>query len=335
MVNTEHSCLKHCLLILTCGLALSLVGCASTKKAELASGADTEAAVAEVVELSREAEKIQAELLSYSEYEEGGEHLQKAQRGLSGGYQPDYILENAAIAKANFELALKQSRDRSINATRILESRKAALGAGLKNSTRLMASLVDVDEDLRDETDSFSEVLEPRLFSEFQKKYFALEVKAVQFRELDAVNKEIREAFDEDAEDLAPETYRMALLDVSEAENLIAQSPRDPGIHGASVTRAVESARLLSEVMAVILEAPGTPENIALKIVYQNRELAKLSENVGTLKQELETTQSTLAEKEGKLKDQSEALRSTRSNLQESENVLLLQSEVLEKNSTR
>ena len=335
MVKTEHSCLKHCILIFTCGLALNLAGCAGPKKAELASGADTAAAVAEIVELSREAQKIQAELLSFREYQEGTKHLQKAQRGLSGGYQSDYILENAAIAKASFQLALEQSRDRSINAIRILESRKAALGAGLKNSTRLMASLADVDEDLRDETDNFSEALEPRLFSEFQKKYFALEVKAVQFRELDGVNKEIGKASDEEAEDIAPKTYRMALLDVSEAENLIAQSPRDPGVHGASVTKAVESSVLLSEVMAVILEAPGTPENIALKIVNQNRELAKLSENVGSLKQDLQTTQSTLAEKEGKLKDQSEALLSTRSNLQQSESALLQQSEVLEQNSIR
>ena len=83
------------------------------------------------------------------------------------------------------------------------------------------------------------------------------------------------------------------------------------------------------------MEAPGTPESIALKIVYQNRELAKLSENVGSLEQNLKTTQSTLAEKEGELKVQTEALQSTRSNLQESESALMLQNEELEKNSIR
>jgi outer membrane protein OmpA-like peptidoglycan-associated protein len=328
MATTEPLSMRKIILIVYCGLALTLTGCASTEKAELTSGADTQAAVAEVVKLASEADKIQAELLSFKEHRRGTEHLQKAQRGLAGAYKPEYILENAAIAKASFQQALKQSKDRSINALRILQSRKAALGAGLKNSAQLTASLADVDDDLRDETDNFSAALEPKEFSEFQKKYFSLEVEAVQFRELDAVKKAIQKSSSQDAEDLAPNTLRTALLDDSEAENLIAQSPRDAGIHGASVTKAVESSVLLSEVMDVILNAPGTPENIALKIVRQNRELAKLSENVGSLEQNLKS-------KEGELKVQTEALQSTRSNLQESESALMMQNEELEKNSTR
>lgn len=335
MVITKPLSMKKIILIIYCSLALTLIGCASAEKAELNSGGDTQAAVAEVVKLSSEAEQIQADLLSFKEHSKGTEHLQKAQRGLAGEYKPEYILENAAIAKANFQLALKQSRDRSINAPRILQSRKAALGAGLKNSTQLKVSLANVDDDMRDETDNFSEVLEPKEFSEFQKKYFSLEVEAVQFRELDAVKKAIRKASDQEADELAPKTLRMALLDVSEAENLIAQSPRDSGIHGTSVTTAVERSVLLAEVMDVILSAPGTPEDIALKIVHQNRELAKLSENVGSLQQNLETTQSSLAETEGELKVQTEALQSTRSNLLESESALIMQNEELEKNSTR
>lgn len=335
MTITKRSSLSRFFLIVYCSLALSLVGCASTKTAEPGSADNPEASVAEVVELSAEADKIQAELLSFKEYRKGTEHLQKAQRGLSLGYKNEYILENAAIAKTNFQLALKQSRDRNINAVRILQSRKAALGAGLKNSAPLTAALADVDDDLRDETDNFSEVLEPRAFSEFQKKYFALEARAVQFRELDAVKNTTHKAVSDDAEELAPDTLRMTLLDVSEAENLITQSPRDPGIYGNSVTKAVESSSLLAEVMGVIMDAPGTPESIALKIVYQNRELAKLSENVGSLEQNLKTTQSSLAQKEGELKVQTEALQSTRSNLKESESALMLQNEELEKNSIR
>ena len=335
MTITKHSSLNRFIFILYCSLGLSLVGCAGTKTAEPGSADNPQAAVAEVVELAAEADRIQAELLSFKEYRKGTEHLQKAQRGLSLGYKTEYILENAAIAKANLQLALKQSGDRNINAVRILQSRKAALGAGLKNSAPLTAALAAVDDDLRDETDNFSEVLEPRAFSAFQKKYFSLEAQAVQFRELDAVKNTTQKAVRGEAGELAPDTLRMTLLDTSEAENLIAQSPRDPGVYGSSVTKAMESSTLLKEVMDVIMEAPGTPESIALKIVYQNRELAKLSENVGSLEQNLKTTQSTLAEKEGELKVQTEALQSTRSNLQESESALMLQNEELEKNSIR
>lgn len=335
MAITGHLSMKKIILTIYCGLALMLVGCAGTKKAELTSGADPQAAVTEVSALFTKAEKIQSELLSYKEHKKGTEHFKKAQRGLSGGYETEYILENAAIAKANFQLALKQSRERTTNALRILQARKASLAAGIMSSEKLTASLADVDDDVRDETDNFAEALEPREFSEFQKKYFSLEVKAVQFRELDAVKKSIRKSSAEDAEELAPKTLRMALLDVNEAENLIAQSPRDSGIHGSSVTTAVASSVLLSEVMDVILDAPGTPEDIALKIVHQNRELAKLSENVGDLQQNLKTTQSSLAQTEGALKLQNETLKSTRSNLLETESALILQNEELEKNSTQ
>ncbi len=322
-------------LILCYGLALMLFGCASTKKAELVSTDNLEAAVAEVTELKIQAESEQSDLLSFKEHTKGSVHLTKAQQGLLASYQKDYILENAAIAKAQFQEAFKNTQARTPNATRILQARKSALDAGLKNSEALETALADIDDDLRDETDNFSEVLDPKEFSEFQKEYLSLEIKAVQFRKLDAVRKAIEKATNQDADDLASNTLITAMLDVSEAENTIAQSPRDPEIHESSVTKAVASSVLLSDVMDVILNAKGTPEDIALKIVYQNRELETLSKNVGSLEENLKTTQSSLTETEGTLKKQSEELESTKSNLMETEGALILQKGELEISSTQ
>ena len=327
--------MKKLQLILCYGLALTLSGCASTEKAEPVPMAELEAAVSEVAALMKEADVVQADLLSHDEYVKGSKYLAKARRSLSGFQQADYILEKSALGDAQFRLALNNAEARTPNAFRILEARHSALDAGLKSSKDLTDMLADVDEDLRDETDDFARALEPKEFSEFQKKYFALEVEAVQFRELDAVNGAIQKAVSQDAEDLAPESLRAAQLDVSEAENLIAQSPRNPRVHEDSVTWATESSVLLTDVMDVILNAPGTPEDIALKIVKQNRELAKLSENVGSLEQNLKSTQSSLIEKEGALKQQTQELESTRSNLQETESALLLQNQELEKSSTQ
>jgi len=321
--------LYHCLLVLT------LLGCASSQKEEIVSTDNLKAAVSEVVVLQKEADIVQADLLSYDEYVAGSDALEKAQRGLSGNYKTDYIQEEIALGKAQFQQALENSEARTPNAFRILEARKSSLQTGLKDSTDLANALADVDEDLRDETDDFARALEPKEFSEFQKKYFALEIEAVQFRELDIVKLTIQKAVSQDAEDLAPETLRTALLDVSEAENLIAQSPRDAKSYQDSVTWARESSVLLTDVMDVILNAKGTPEDIALKIVKQNRELAKLAENVGSLEQNLQSTQSSLMEKEGALKQQNQELESTRSNLQETGSALLLQNQQLEMSSTQ
>jgi outer membrane protein OmpA-like peptidoglycan-associated protein len=316
-------------------LALTLLGCASAQKVEPVSADKLAAAVSEVNSLKKEADIVQADLLSHDEYMKGSGYLAKAQRGLSENYQTDYIVENAARGKVQFQQALKNSESRTANAFRILEARKSALDAGLTGSKDLTMDLADVDEDLRDETDDFARALEPKEFSEFQKKYFALEVAAVQFRELDAVKIALQKAVSQDADDLAPESLRAAQLDISEAENLIAQSPRNPRVHEDSVAWARESSVLLADVMDVILNARGTPEDIALKIVQQNRELAKLSENVGSLEQNLKSTQSSLMEKEGVLEQQNQELESTRSNLQETESALLLQNQELEKSSTQ
>jgi len=300
--------MKNNKLILCFGLTLLLIGCSSTKKAELNSGATPKTAVYEVVVLNNKTEKAQFDLLSFKQYMKGSEYLKRAQRALSRGSKDDVILDNAAKAKGYFQEAAEQSKARSSTPFRILQARKAALDAGIRNSETLTAALLKVDRGLRSETGNFSKALDPDEFSDFQIKYFALEIEAVQFRELDRVKKAIHKANRKSAEDLAPNTLRTAKLDLNEAENFIAQSPRNPGVHKKSVNKAAASSILLLDVMDVILNAKGTPEHIALKIVNQNRALGILSKNVGTLEKNLQTAKSDLTQTEGALKRQNEKL---------------------------
>ena len=319
--------------IYSASLALVLLGCANGKNTDLTEVIDPQPAIAVAADTKIQAEKQQADLLSYKEYARASKNLDQAQKGLHNGSRPTYTLDKAELATADFERAIKQARVRSPNATRILAARRSALNAGLRNSDALVADMADVDGDLRDETNNFSKLLEPKKFSTFQKKYLALEIKAVQFTELNAVENSIDKAARADADDLAPKTLRQALLDVSEAENMIAQSPRDPSVHKQSVSDAVTSSVLLSDVMDVILAAPGTPENVALKIVQQNRELKKLSQNVGTLKKNLKATESSLQKTETTLMAQDKVLMSTQSNLVKTESALMQQNKALESNS--
>lgn len=314
--------------ILLYGLAVTLFGCGSAQKAELLSGDSPKAAISEVSQTIKLAEDEQSDLLSFKEYMAGREYLEKAELGLSRSYKKEIIVENAAIAKAYIQQSLDQANSRKSNATRILQSRKSSLQAGLRNSKPLVDELYDVDDDLRDETDNFAKALAPKEFSEFQKKYFGLEIKAVQFTKLDVLRNSIQKAIKEKADDLAPESLTTASLDLSEAMNLIAQSPRNPEIHNHSVEKSVASSVLLADVMDVILNAKGTPENIALKIVHQNRELGKLSKNVGQLQQNLKTTQSNLMQKEDVLKQQEDALKLK-------EDTLKRQNEQLQRSSTQ
>ena len=319
--------------IYSCSLAFFLLGCASGKNTNPGEVIDPQPAVTVASDMKIQAEKQQADLLSYKEYTRAAKNLGKAEKALLNGSEETYTLEKAELATVDFEKAIKNAQSRNPNATRILAARKSALNAGLRNSEALLADMADIDDDLRDATDNFSASLEPKTFSSFQKKYLSLEIKAVQFTELNTVEKAINKAARADADDLAPKTLRQALLDVNEAENMIAQSPRDRSVHKNSVSEAVASSVLLSDVMDVILAAPGTPETVALKIVQQNRELKKLSQNVGALKKNLKATESSLQKSETTLMAQDKVLMTTQSSLVKSESALMQQNKAMESNS--
>ena len=277
-----------------------LAGCASLPQAELASS-DPKKAIAEVTKIMTAAQRDQIDLLAHEQYTKGTVYLNDAKRGMRQGASPEKVLENAAIAKAFFQDARATAKPREPSARRILRARKSALSAGVRKSDALVEDLVEIDDDLRSKTKQFSRKLSPEDFSKFQKKYLALEVKAVQFRELNDAKQAIARAKNQDADDLAPQTLQTASLDYEAAMNMIAQSPRSPKLYKKSVNTAVASTVLLVDVMDVIMGAKGTPENIALQIVTQKRALGELSTT-------LKSTQQTLQEKEGVLKTQEEQL---------------------------
>lgn len=291
-------------------IAALLTACSSPRKAELTAGTNPEKAVAEVSKLFNAAQQDQIDVLADDAFEKGSEYLEDARRGLKQGATAETVLENAAVAKAFFEDARGTADNRRQLAGRILVARESALQAGVRNSDELVETLVDIDDDLKSDTKQFSRVLTTEDFSAYQKKYLALETRAVQHRELSGAKQAIAQARDKDADDLAPESLRSASLDYETAMNTIAQSPRSPDIYKKSVDEALASATQLVDVMNVILGAKGTPEHIALQIVKQKRALGELSTNVGRLEANLKTTQQTLEEKEGALKQTEGVLKS-------------------------
>jgi outer membrane protein OmpA-like peptidoglycan-associated protein len=318
---------KKIIVFLLYGLMTVLLGCASAKKAELAAGDDPQKAVAEVAEIMKIAEEEQTDLLAHDQYQDGKFNVEKARNALTSGYKPQSILDYAAIAKAHFKDARQAALPRTSYSDRILAARKSALDAGLRSSKSLIEGLEAVDDDLRDESDMFTSPLTPEEFSKFQKKYLALEIKAVQYRELNEVENRINKDTRQKAEDLAPKTLNTSLLDIEDARNIIEQSPRNPDIYRDGVKKSIDSSVLLADTMEVILNAKGTPEHIALQIVYQNRKLSSLSHKAGQLENNLKSTQSSLMEKESALQER-EAM------LQEKDQTLLQQeAELLAKNT--
>ena len=290
--------------------ALVMTGCANQRKAQLQSGSDPDKAIAEVSQIMAKAQQDQLDVLADEQYLKGTAFLSDAKRAMKQGEPNEAVIENAAISKAFFQDAKKIANVRKSSARRILMARKSALSAGVRDSDALVENMMEIDGDLKSETDQFSKSLSPEDFSAFQKKYLVLEAKAVQFTQLNSANQAINQAMEDDAEDLAPKSLRTASLDYKTAMNMIEQSPRSPQVYKKSVNESLASTTLLFDVMNVILGAKGTPENIAVQIVKQKRSLGELSSNVGKLQANLKSTKESLEEKEGVLKTQEKQLAS-------------------------
>ena len=289
--------------------AVILAACSSPRKAWLAAGSDPDKVIAEVTQIMSAAQQQHVDVLAASAFSKGSEYLQEAKQGLKQAKPAETILQNAAIAKAFFEDANKAAQPRKAFVSRILTARASALAASVRKNDELVELMLDIDDDLRSETKHFSRSLSLEDFSALQKKYLALEVKAVQFRELSGSKKAIEQATENDADDLAPESLRAAALDYETAMNMIAQSPRSPDLYKQSVDTELASATQLVDVMNVIMGAKGTPEHIAVQIVKQKRALGELTSSVGKLEKNLKTTKQTLEEKEGKLKKTESVLK--------------------------
>jgi len=290
-------------------LTVLMTGCASLRKAQLASENNPQQAVAEVTQVMTVAQQSQFDVLADEEFTKGSTYLADAKRGLNQGELVDTIVANAAIAKAFFQDAEKTANARSSSSSRILKARASALGAGVRKSDPLVEIMLLIDEDLKYETKQFSRTLSPEDFAELQKRYLVLEAKAVQFSQLNSAKKAISQAMKDDADDLAPKSLRTASLDYEAAMNIIAQSPRSPAVYKNSVNSSLASATQLRDVMSVILGAQGTPEHIAVQIVKQKRALGEMSTTLKTAKQSLgemsttlKTAKQSLQDKEGELK---------------------------------
>ncbi|MEJ2361130.1 MAG: OmpA family protein [Gammaproteobacteria bacterium] len=317
---------KQVLLLWGILIAVFMAGCANLRQAKLDAGNDPVKAVAEVSKIEMTAQQQQLDVLADKSYDQGHEYLADARQGLKDGDAKDEVVRNAAIAKAFFQNAEKIGRPRRSIAARILAARASALAAGARNNATMVEDLADIDDDLKSETKQFSRALSTDDFSDLQKRYLALEVKAVQYRELGAAKQAIARAKDENASNLAPKTLRNAELDYETGFNMIAQSPRSPDQYKKDVQVALASATQLVDVMNVIKGAPGTPENIAVQIVRQKRALGELNTNLGKLKANLATTRHSLHEKEGALKQTEGALKQTQGTLKSQQQQLAMAS---------
>ena len=267
-------------------LSFMIASCATHKKAALSSQ-ETEAAFTEIENFSLQLRKDHLDLAEGEQYLKGIEHLNEAYELMNDEAKKAEIKDELAQAKYHF-VKVRQDASLTKMPNLLLKARKAAIDAGALRSEKIKEKFLEIDEDLRDETDEFKNQLETLKIAKYQKRYFLIEVESVQFVQLHSFREIIKNAQENDADDLAPKTYKQAKKDIATAENMIEQTPNDPSYFDQSVLRANKSVKLLKDVMDKLLNtAKGSAEHVALKLVMQERKLGRLSDTLSMKEMEL------------------------------------------------
>ncbi|MBD66323.1 MAG: hypothetical protein CME62_14020 [Halobacteriovoraceae bacterium] len=266
--------------------------CASIEKADLAA-TSPEGAFSEVKQVRTNALDMQADLLAMETFLEGEDEYKDAREDFKDGEETEEVMEDLAEAKAYYEKAISQAKGAQKSPERILQARRHALDAGAYDKTAIREALYEIDEDLIDETDEFTEFLSVKDFNKFMQEYQEIEVQSVQHKELADVRDRIENAEEKDADDLAERTYARALQDLAVAENAIAQNPRNKMEYTDDVDYAEFSSKLLSDVTDKLTGvAEGASEKVALELVRNDRQLGQLNNRVDSLSGELDTSNS-------------------------------------------
>ena len=304
------------------------VGCATSKRANLNSTNPTKAAQ-EVKTMMNMAETNQTDLLAKKEYMNAVDDYNEALEELSENEDPKEVLEELSESKAYLLDAKTAASGRSEVPKRILKARKNLIESGIRNSDKLVEALSEVDNDLIDETNNFNKSLSSEQFSKFQKRYLNLEVKSIQNSYVGQFEDIISKAEKNNARSLATKTLKKAKTDVNVARNDIEQNPRTQKYFKESVLEANKSTKLLDDVMNKLLgEAQGSSENVALKLVYQERKLGKLSETITNLEGQNSSQRSNLLSAEAQVRFQN-AMNSVRKNFDEEDATVYQQGDKL------
>ena len=296
-------------------LSLSLMSCSTIEKAKLDSSTPA-AAIDEVEQLQQKLYKNQVDLLAHESFQEGTERLNEAKNELANNEDPKEIMNLTAKAKAYFQKAKKKANNKTYTPRQILESRKTAINHGARSDKQLNKRLIEIDHELRDSTDNFSEELENEEYSKYQNDYLELKVNILQHNELNLARQVLEKAQSNDAEDKAPDTLSKTKKSIRAAENLIAKNSSDPNTYLSSVKRANRAAKLLNDVMNKIDKmGEDTSEKVALKLVYQDRKIGKLSSQLEDVKGDLSQSKYSVDKITGKLQRKEQKLEKTSSKL--------------------
>lgn len=296
---------------MTLALALiALAGCASSiEKANIPASANPTEEIAKLEADLSYGETNEFEVLDAENFKNSRDRLMKAKSKLSDNKKQEDVLDELRYSRAYYERAKTTSAARKSKLEAVLESRNAALDAGVKKYPRLSDEWNSAEKDTRGLAKDKPEDIKAEDVKKLQNRYSELQYKAVKLNYLGDALAKIEAAKDNNAKSKAPESLKQAEIDYASAETAISANRTTPARFTTEVTRSNRSADRLRRVMDYAKkDGKNFSEKAAIQLVSQEDQINRLDNQLGETRQTNEQLGQTNAQLENRVTRQGQAL---------------------------
>jgi OOP family OmpA-OmpF porin len=246
--------------------------------------------------------KQQYDVLDNKNFAKSQKYLDKAKRDMAKGKSQQDILDDLGYARAYLQRTHDVSEGRREMVSGILDARRSAIENGAKNFPKERRNIGKADDELRKVSDDIK--ISSDKFNKIQNAYLDIELGAIQDTQLGNAQAAVTAARHNGAESNVPGTLREADVDLTNAYNQIAANRHNPDGYRDAVEKANAQAQLLVEVLATSKRGNKTlPEDVALDMVKQNRQLRSVSGELHQTREHAAMLGKQVSEQERQLSD--------------------------------
>ncbi len=274
--------MRHVIYAIT-GLFL-LVGCASKPMHQFTGTAVPWDEIQKLDDELKDGQEHSVDVLAAKPFTKAGKHLANARTNLADNDSSSDVLREVAKGWDYLDQAKHVSLRLHPYLKGVLKARRSALEAGADKYPVTAKKFTQADGDLKDDAAgaprwSFDD------YRKMQDRYGNLEFLAIAGRELGQALAYLNQAKADGAEDSAPDTYRLAVVDYLSAERELSRNRSGEAEFEEDIDEATTSAKRLNYVVAAMKASSRLDEKNAVTMFNQEQEIKSLRAEAYDLRQ--------------------------------------------------
>ncbi len=258
-----------------------VVSCATTSSKRVQYPASTPPSeVAEQLKAGiQEGYERQFDVLANDHFRMAEKRFEQAKKQMNRGVKSEKVLNTLGDGMGHLIEARRRADELEPRFEGVLDARRAALNAGVRNYPKPRRTFREADDEFRSLAASGRVTSDE--FARLQARYLDLELAAIQSQHLQNARWRIETAKKKRAAKFSPRSLRHAEIELRNAENMITAHRHDPKAFLPAVTRANNASEFL---LAVIQKTRSgrdhVAEDVAIRLVNQERAIAGLSQQL-------------------------------------------------------